>query len=1023
MISNCIQRNISLVVHFIDGGQISFFFRLASPPKKQFDLESFRTKLLNHYKRTAKVQTSVWSKKDKVCIDEVYTRLSMVKGECNAGCEVGCEGKHSVPATSWQLFNELKNGRETKRILVDGQAGIGKSTFVTKLSLDWIECVKETNPLKKFKLVLLIKLREVSHCKTLEEVIRSSDLLPEEEEHVIPDLLHYITENQEEVLFVFDGYDEFGVRKDSDVLKIFMGRKFRDCCVLVTTRSSQGDDLREFADVQAEVTGFSLEDIKRYLNKQLGEKEAEALLHHLKKQRLIDIAKVPLLCLFFSILWKKKREKLITKNRTMVFLEIIQCILDYDYGKGASDQPRTVEGSKDILADLGEVALEGLLSDDLIFEYGKVKQIKGCEGAINGFLQITEDTENIRPSKRVSFIHKTIQEFLAAWFVVHKLVPERHIGRLQEQARDSESCLRLENVFLFISGLSHDGDGGGDGAGASAGAELVLQHLADVNREDRNLQFKQTVVLPGRSGETCYDLTYPQKRFHDLVFALFDEAQSKGGLLRHCLSCTDGVMLLSQRLVKNLLECKDNIIEMDQATVVFKMLGGDLSFSLEEDLRKFFDSFDLVVKVTECSQALQLGDFYRKFLNCGFLCMCSFSAVLLASKGSLSFYVTDLCIACELHGLLLAGFNVDNHPHHVVTAILVDGINQDRKRQRQLRLEHLVPLKFPFESQSEVRSLASQQNLPSDEYLFKQLQSLQCVSLSSRKVLTALGDIAGRSKSFNSVKLELAKGGEFCDFLEPVKKLKDCSLQLSRRSLDTCTSAGMKRLSNLLPNFNNLSVLRLNLKDCSKILVNQLVAVITHSTVKILQLNKVDLVENTAIVLGDSVCKMSALEVLVIEGKMNELGLGGMRALFGGFSRVIPLKELELSCFRVFNNGLRFLRNSFQFFPGMEELRLVNLELDDRDVGNLLSGVNFPELHKLILSKNRLGHGITSIVSHIVRFPKIFQLVLEDVNCSEEDKKFVIENVRKVRPVFGIYPLSPDTIEFLLKQEERGDSY
>ena len=117
------------------------------------------------------MQTSVWSKKDKVCIDEVYTRLSMVKGECNAGCEVGCEGKHSVPATSWQLFNELKNGRETKRILVDGQAGIGKSTFVTKLSLDWIECVKETNPLKKFKLVLLIKLREVSHCKTLEEVL------------------------------------------------------------------------------------------------------------------------------------------------------------------------------------------------------------------------------------------------------------------------------------------------------------------------------------------------------------------------------------------------------------------------------------------------------------------------------------------------------------------------------------------------------------------------------------------------------------------------------------------------------------------------------------------------------------------------------------------------------------------------------------------------------------------------------------------------------------------------------------
>lgn len=1001
----------------------SFFFRLASPPKKQFDLESFRTKLVNHYRRTAKVQTSVWSKKDKVCIDEVYTRLSMVKGECNAGCEVGCEGKHSVPATSWQLFNELKNGRETKRILVDGQAGIGKSTFVTKLSLDWIECIKETNPLKKFKLVLLIKLREVSHCKTLEEVIRSSDLLPEEEEDVIPDLLHYITENQEEVLFVFDGYDEYGVRKDSDVLKIFMGRKFRDCCVLVTTRSSQGDDLREFADVQAEVTGFSLEDIKRYLNKQLGEKEAEALLHHLEKQRLIDIAKIPLLCLFFSILWKntekKMREKLTTKNRTMVFLEIIQYVLDYGYGKGALDQPRTVEGSKDILADLGEVALEGLLSDDLIFEYGKVKQIKGCEGIINGFLQITEDTENIRPSKRVSFIHKTIQEFLAAWFVVHKLVPERNLGRLQEQARDSESCLRLENVFLFISGLSHDGGG----AGARAGAELVLRHLTKVNREDRNLRFMQTVVLPGQREKTCYDLTYRQQRFHDLVFASFDEAQLKEGLLRHCLSSTDGVMLLSQRLVKNLLECKDDIIEMDQATVIFKMLKHDLSFSLEENLRKFFDGFDLVVKVTECSQALQLGDFYRNFLNCGVRCMCNFSAVLLSNKGSLSFYITDLRLACLLHELMFTGHTTDGHPFLEYIAKDVSFINQNHELQKGLRLEHLVPLEFPFKGPCEARSLLNPQNPSSDEHLLKHLQSLECVSTSISEILSTLGVIAGKSKYFNSVKLELAKGGEFCDFLEPVKKLKDCSLQLSSRSLDTCTSAGMKRLSNLLPNFNNLSVLHLNLKDCSEILVNELVDVITHPTVKILQLNKVDLVENTAIVLGGSVRRMSALQVLVIEGKMNELGLRGMQALFGGFSRVIPLRVLELSCFRVFKNGLSFLRNSFQFFPRMDELRLVNLELDERDVGNLLSGVNFPELHKLILSKNRLGHGITSIVSHIVRFPKVFQLVLEEVNCSEEDKKFVIENVRKVRPLFGIYPLSPDTIEFLFKQEERGDSY
>lgn len=57
----------------------------------------------------------------------------------------------------------------------------------------------------------------------------------------------------------------------------------------------------------------------------------------------------------------------------MVFLEIIQCILDYGYGKGVLDQFRIVEGSKEIFVDFGEVVLEGLLFDDFIFEYGKVK--------------------------------------------------------------------------------------------------------------------------------------------------------------------------------------------------------------------------------------------------------------------------------------------------------------------------------------------------------------------------------------------------------------------------------------------------------------------------------------------------------------------------------------------------------------------------------------------------------------------------------------------------------------------------
>lgn len=666
--------------------------------------------------------------------------------------------------------------------------------------------------------------------------------------------------------------------------------------------------------------------------KQLGKEESEALLYHLKKQRLIDTAKVPILSLFFSILWTKMREKFTAKNRTMVFWEVVQCILDYGHGKGASDQHRTVENSGEVLVELGRVALEALLTDDLLFEYGKLAQIKGCDGIIQGFLQITEDTENIGRSERVSFIHKTIQEFLAAWFIFYKCTPNGDLGRLQEHVRDFESCLRFENVLQFISGLSYDG------------AVLVLQHLAAVKLGDPTLHFIETVVLPGTSKQTCYDLTNRQKRFHDLVFASFDEAKSKEGLLRHCVLCTDGVMILSERLVGNLLECNDVISENPSGVLIFKMLKNDLQYSLGENLRAFLDRLDVAVKVTESSEALQLGDFYRKFLNCGFLCMCNFSAVLLANEGSLSFYITDLLVACHLHGRLFTGFAVDYHPFHIHIAKDCEDINRNNERRKSLRLEHLAPLKFPFERQSEARSLLNEQTeLLSLEYSLKHLQSLECVSTSSGEILYALGVIAGKSKYFNSVNLRLGERGNVCDFLEQVKNLNNGSLKLS------IETAGAYRLSNLLPIFN-LSVLSLNLRHSKRDLVSNLVAVITHTTLSKLCLTEVDLVENAAVVLGQSVCRMSALKVLVINGKNNDLGFPGMQALFGRFSREIPLRELELSCFRVRKDDLTFLRKSFKFFRRLEVLRLINLGMDAVDACDLIDDVSFPELHKLDFS-------------------------------------------------------------------------
>ena len=91
--------------------------------------------------------------------------------------------------------------------------------------------------LRKFDLVVLINLKEVSKCQTFKEVISHSRLFPEDEEKSIDDLLCYISEQQDKVLLVFDGYDEYRTgseaeerysnRDNSPIFEIFHGNIFR----------------------------------------------------------------------------------------------------------------------------------------------------------------------------------------------------------------------------------------------------------------------------------------------------------------------------------------------------------------------------------------------------------------------------------------------------------------------------------------------------------------------------------------------------------------------------------------------------------------------------------------------------------------------------------------------------------------------------------------------------------------------------------------------------------------------------
>ena len=553
------------------------------------------------------------------------------------------------------------------------------------------------------------------------------------------------------------------------------------------------------------------------------------------------------------------------------------------------------------------------------------------------------------------------------------------------QASDLEKCLRFENVFQFVCGLS---DGG---------AVLVLDHFKAIKLADPTLDLSKTIILPGTSKQTCYEVTDRQRRFHDLVFAAFGEAQCKEGLLRRCVQCTSGMVLLSEQLLQHLLEVNNVNLEMQSGAIIFGKFHHDFHYSLGKNLMMFLDSLDAVVKITESSEVLHLGDFYRKFLNCGFLCMCDFRAILLVNEGRMSFYIIDLVVGCSFHEHLFVGDRVGPNPFYYMIA---ERINNDQEYQQNLRLEHLVPFSFPFAARAGTTPPVTELNLVPVESCLKHLQSIERESTSSREILHKLGFIAAKSRYLNYVNLRA--DCDVYDFLEQVKEKNNRSLQLAIRGCFTCTPTGAKKLAILLPKFSNITALSLNLKHCTNAVVSSLVDGITHTTLKILCLKEVDLTENAAMVFGRSLCQMSNLEILLINGKNNNLGRPQMQALFGGISRKWPLRELELSCFRVSKAGLVFLQKSFKFFPKLQVLQLNNLGLNNEDVCYLINDVSFPELRQLFFSENHLGHGITSITEYIAHLPNLIQLVLYDAGCSEEDISCINEAVKKVRPMFNV---------------------
>ena len=783
---------------------------------KSFDLNSCRSKLEDHYQKTATVPTSVWSKKSVVDIHQIYTRLSWVKEEQTPTGTTQSELKHYT-----ELFTANKNGVIPKRILVQGQTGIGKSTFVKKLLVDWVGVNKGSGDeqaavLKNFELVVAVDLKEVSKCQSLRDVITLSNVFAKEDKYMTEGLVDYISNNQEKVLLIFDGYDQYRVGCASEIYEIFHGNSLRNCCVLITTRISRADELRGGAAgrkdaLYAEITGFSEVDRKDFMRRFLDSEEVSNLQDHLKRRKLDELAKVPLLLLFFCTLWKRGQSKHFPKTKTSLYMAIVQFILDHSQSKQSLPRYHKVASFKEILSEIGKVALQGLLKDDHLFEYCQLSDSVRCdESVFIGLLQITDYTEALRPAGIVSFIHKSIQEFLAAWYITYRCIPEgRNLGEIGVKM---EECLALENVFQFICGLSEDG------------ALTVYRHLKSVRISDPSLDLSKAVPdVENETDESLSDVTERQEKFRDLVLFSFAEVESEAELSSSCLDSLGNILLVSDSFPNYLLE---KAIDTNSWPLVLNGGGGNLISTLNKMVKILF---------SKGSQFLKVAQFLKEFKNILVHCSCGFSSVLCFRNGQVFFYITHLKLWCENHARLFTDNVVAPHAVHSTSG--------------QLCVKFLKTLEY-YGTRFSMKSLGA---------VIKHCNHLE-------RIVCKFDDDnfdSDDSDDDNFDSDDCDAHDSFCYLLDQVQNPDRCSLSIEFCAL---TSTGAVKLASLLPRFENVTLLCLSLAKCSTDAITRLVAAIKHKTLKELSLEIGEINLTSAIVeaLCQSLPELLALETLRI---------------------------------------------------------------------------------------------------------------------------------------------------------------
>jgi hypothetical protein len=277
-----------------------FFDEIFLSSCQDYLIPSFR--LRRHYLINCKINT-LFNNNQELPVSKFPVSLVNTSGS-------GKIEKH----TANNLFSILK---EQHKILLVGEAGMGKSTIATYLLLEW---AAKPEWQKRFDWVLLVRLGNLNNIfyAPKEKLYTAIDLVAKE---CLPkdDILEKILRknlNSNQVLWVLDGYDEL-IDPLPDHLKNVLESILKENNVCITSRPcSLLENLKEMQTYR--IDGFSEKIVKKYVKYFFNEKD-EKIMKFINKVEILKLACSPINLEIICNIWQKDTKRFEEDTQTGLF--------------------------------------------------------------------------------------------------------------------------------------------------------------------------------------------------------------------------------------------------------------------------------------------------------------------------------------------------------------------------------------------------------------------------------------------------------------------------------------------------------------------------------------------------------------------------------------------------------------------------------------------------------------------------------------------------------------------------------